>query len=132
MRETWPWQLAVDSAVLTLLTCDLATRGEVLAKVEIDLLALARSQADAAEFVDLLKIRLNEIGSIGSQGVWWDKLASARPRRLQRPSFLLAPRHLQPARSRKSITVDTRHGRSTRSHRLHRNDRCAGLPRQSL
>jgi hypothetical protein len=74
MRETWPWQLAVDSAALTLLACDLATRGEVLAKVEIDLPALTQSQADAAEFVDQLKIRLTEIGSIGSQGVWWDKL----------------------------------------------------------
>jgi hypothetical protein len=48
MRETWPWQLAVDSAALTLLACDLATRDEALTKIEIDLPALARSQADAA------------------------------------------------------------------------------------
>jgi hypothetical protein len=74
MRETWPWQLAVDSAALTLLACDLATRGEALTKIEIDLPALARSQADAAEFVDQLKMRLSEIDSIGRLGLWWDKL----------------------------------------------------------
>ena len=69
MQKTWRWQLAVDATALTLLACDRATRGEMLSKLEIDLLA---HHIDA-ELVDWLKVRLHEINSIDSR-VWWDKL----------------------------------------------------------
>ena len=39
MRKTWRWQLAADATALTLLACDRPTRGEMLSKLEIDLLA---------------------------------------------------------------------------------------------
>jgi hypothetical protein len=69
MQKTWRWRLAVDATALTLVACDRATRGEMLSKLEIDLLA---HHVDA-ELVDWLKVRLNEIDSIDSR-VWWDKL----------------------------------------------------------